>query len=122
MLRPALPKVPEGTGVNAAGLNHCATVSGPLRITGEVRQACLVGTHVVVSLGYRERPPRSRAEDAADQPPAEDVTGDAILQRTACPRPNGNSDDEVAHESMADVEVARPLPRFEIPSVLRASR
>ena len=30
MLRPALPNMPDGTWVNAAGLNHCCTVPAPL--------------------------------------------------------------------------------------------
>ena len=90
MLRPALPNVPDVTRVNAAGLNHCSTVSAPFGIAGQVRQPGGAGADVVVALRDGERPAGPRAVDAAHQPAAEHLRADAVLQH-GLPSPNGSS-------------------------------
>ena len=106
--------------MNAAGLNHCATVSAPFG--SPVRwDAGLVGADVVVGLPRGERAAGPRAVDAAHRPAAENRRGYAVLQHllTLAER---QFDDEVGDEAMTDVEVARAFPRFEIARVLRAAR
>ena len=56
-----------------------------------------------------------------NQPAAEDVAGDAVLQHRLA-LAERQLDDEVGDEAMTDVEVARPFPRFEVARVLRRGR
>ena len=82
-------------------LNHLSTVSGPFGSPIDVRQAGHVRADVVAALVDRERAVRS----AWCRCPT------TVQSRANMLSPSGSSHDEVRGEAVADVVVARTVPR-----------
>ena len=121
MLRPALPNLPrrhqlEG-GPVVPGFDGLRSLRD--RQSGWASPSA-PGADVVGALRDRDGAAGARAVDAADQPAAENVAGDAVLEHRLA-RAERQLRDEVGDQPMADVEVARPFPRLEVAAVLRTA-